>query len=100
MKISNKITKLYQTGGAIDPAAEAPADAPMGDPAVDPAAQQADPLMQLAELAAQALQTGDCNAAMGLAEAFLGLIQGGAPAPEAAGEPVFKKGGKLVKRLK
>lgn len=100
MEISKKITKLYQTGGAMDAPGDAPVDAPVADPAMDPAAEQADPLMQLAELAAQALQTGDCNAAMGLAEAFLGLIQGGAPAPETAGEPVFKKGGKLVKRLK
>lgn len=101
MKISNRIVKSFQEGGAVP--AEDPAMEPAASPAPD-AAPAEDPLMQLAELANQALQTQDCQAALALAEGFLGLVQGGAPAPAAAGPeagaPVFRKGGKLVRRVK
>ena len=106
MKISNNIIARFQEGGAVP--AEAP-DAPVAaEPTegADPAAQAAqDPIMQLADLANQALQGQDCQAALAVCEAFLGLIQGGggepapAPAPE-DGAPVFKKGGKIVRRVK
>ena len=61
-----------------------------------------DPLMQIAQMAAQALQTQDCNMAMQVCEAFIQLIQQAqGPAAESApqGEPVFAKGGKLLKRI-
>lgn len=63
-----------------------------------------DAIMQIAQLFAQGLQSGDCNLLAQGAEAFLMLLQqASAPAPmEAApeGQPVFKKGGKVVKRVK
>lgn len=66
--------------------------------------QQPDVLMQIAQIFAQGLQAGDCNLLAQGAEAFLGLLQQAqGPAPvEAApqGQPVFKKGGKLLKRKK
>lgn len=86
--------KKYQMGG------EAPAAAPAAP------AQPQDPVMEIASLMAQALQTGDCNIAMQACEAFLMLLQQ-ASGPEQApvgqapeGQPVFKKGGKVVKRVK
>lgn len=87
--------KKFQMGGEM-PAGAAPVEA-------TPAAS-GDPLMEIAQLFAQGLQTGDCNLLAQGAEAFLMLLQqASAPAPiEAApqGQPVFKKGGKLVRRKK
>lgn len=89
---------------------------PAEDPAMaqDPAMQEApagpeqgggDPLMQIAQIFMQGLQNQDCNMLAQGAQAFLQLLQqaqgGGAPqeaAPE--GEPVFRKGGVLVRRIK
>lgn len=88
--------KKYQEGG--------PAPAPAA--AAGPQGGQ-DPLQMLAEMAAQALQAQDCQAAMQVCEGFLALLQQAisegpqgpvGQAPE--GEPVFKKGGKIVGRKK
>lgn len=74
-------------------------------PAAAPAQGQ-DPFQMLAEMAVQALQGQDCQMAMQVCEGFVSLIQqamGEAQAPVGQapeGEPVFKKGGKLVKRKK
>lgn len=108
MKIANKIVSKFQEGGAAP--APAPQGAPAGAPAGDPAAQGGgqDPVMQLAQMAQQALQAQDCQAAMAVCQGFMSLVQGGgqeagapaegAPAPE--GAPVYKTGGKLVRRVK
>jgi len=112
MRISNKIVSKFQEGGA------APAAAPQGAPAPagaqgDPNAQAgADPVAQLAQMAQQALQTQDCQAAIAVCQGFMSLVQGGgqeggappaeggAPAPAPEGAPVYKAGGKLVRRVK
>lgn len=65
--------------------------------------QQQDPLMQLAQMAAQALQSQDCQMAMQVCQAFIQMIQqaqGGGQAQEPQGEPVFRKGGKLAYRIR
>lgn len=105
MKISNKIVSKFQEGGAA-PAPEAPA--PQGPPAGAPAGPEAggqDPIAQIAEVASQALQNQDCEAALAVCEAFVGLLsgggpEGGAPAGPEAGAPVYRKGGRLLKRVK
>jgi hypothetical protein len=90
-----KVIKFMQEGGS------APAPA-----AQQPAAAQQDPLVEIANMMAQGLQSGDCNILAQACEAFLSLLsQAQAPAQEPIGapvdsEPVFKKGGKLVKRKK
>lgn len=93
--------KKFQMGGEVPSGAPVPASAPVE--ATAPASGD-DVLMQIAQLFAQGLQTGDCNLLAQGAEAFLMLLQqASAPAPmEAArqGQPVFKKGGKLVRRKK
>jgi hypothetical protein len=97
--------KKYQMGGEMPAGAPAPGAAPV-EAAPAPAPEQAggDPLMEIAQLFAQGLQTGDCNLLAQGAEAFLMLLQqASAPAPMEAvpqGQPVFKKGGKLVGRKK
>ena len=91
------VIKKFQEGGQVAPQA---APAQQGAPAE--AGQ--DPLMQLAQMASQAMQTQDCQAALSVCEGFLMLIQqaqGGEQASEpATKEPVFKKGGKIVKKKK
>ena len=59
-------------------------------------------LMQIGQMAAQALQSQDCNAAMQACDGIVQFIQimqqgGGAPKQEVPqGEPVYRRGGKLV----
>jgi hypothetical protein len=88
-----KVNK-FQEGGQV-PVEQAPA-APEGAPA---GGNPEDMLMQIAQTAMQALQNQDCEAAMAVCQAFIQMIQeqqGGAT-PE---EPVYKAGGKLVRRIK
>lgn len=94
--------KKFQMGGEIAPEA-APEQMPAeGAPAPGPEGGQGDPLAEVAQLAAQALQSQDCNAAMQVCQIFLQMVQQmqGQPEPEPAGEPVFRKGGVLVRRNK
>ena len=98
--------KYLQAGGPAAPeAAPAPAGAEGGAPAGAPAEGGGqDPLMQIAEMFAQALQSQDCAALSQGAEMFLQLIsqaqgggagaEGGAPPAE---QPVYKSGGKFGK---
>lgn len=90
--------KKFQMGGPVEeaPQGEMPAETA---PAAGP--EGGDPLMQVAQLAAQALQNQDCNAAMQVCQIFLQMVeqmQGGQEEP--VGEPVFRKGGILVRRNK
>lgn len=99
-----KITpRKFQAGGPIEDPNAAPVEggaAPMPEEGAAPEQGGGDPLMQLAEMAMQALQSQDCNAAMAVCEGFVQLVQqaqGGAEAPQQ--EPVFRKGGKLAYRI-
>lgn len=93
----------FQEGGAM-PAEAAPEAAPMeAAPAEEAPQGGGDPVMELAQMAMQALQGQDCEAAMAVCEGFVQLVQemaggGAAGAPGAApeGEPVYRRGGKLV----
>ena len=95
--------KKFQDGGAVAPETQG-AVAPQEGAAPAPEQGEGDPLMQVAQLAAQALQTQDCQAAMQVCDAFMQIVQqaqGGAPEEEAPqGEPVYRRGGTLVKRIK
>lgn len=105
MKIKSKIAK-FQEGGAAPTMQDQGMAVPAGQ---DPAAQAPqggeDPIMQLAQMAQQALQSGDGQLALSVCEGFLQLVQqlaggGGAPQEAPQGEPVFKAGGKIiVKRI-
>lgn len=108
MKITpkNQGTRKFQVGGTIP--AGAPAEEPTvngGAPVDETAPNQGagqDPIMVLAQMSAQAIQSQDCQMAMQVCQAFLEIVQqmqGGAP-EEPQGEPVFRKGGTLVRRIK
>ena len=93
MKLKNK----FQEGGAMP--AGAPAAAPQGGE---------DPMAMLMQGAQQAVQAQDCQIAMQVCQMLLELAGGGAPAEaapaEAApapaeGEPVYRRGGRLVRRI-
>lgn len=96
MKFKNK----FQEGGPMpaDPAAQGGAPAEQGG---------GDPMAELLQGAQQAVESGDCNIAMQVCQMFIELAGGGgapAPAEEAApapaeGEPVYRRGGRLVRRI-
>ena len=105
--------RKFQQGGPMGPEAaptagaapveQVPAEGGAPEEGGMPAEGQ-DPIMQIAQVAMQALQTQDCEAAMAVCQAFIQLIQqsqGGAPEEAApAGEPVYRAGGKLVGRIR
>lgn len=106
MKLKPNYVRRFQEGGPMP--AEDPAmaeGAPMEEAPAGPEQGGGDPLMQLAQMAMQALQGQDCQAAMAVCEGFIQLVQqaqgGGAPqGPAPEGEPVYRRGGKLVGRLR
>lgn len=99
MKIKDEKVSKFQMGGAM----AAPEAAPQAAPA-DQAQGGGDPFSQIMEMAMQALESQDCQAAMAVCEGLLQLAQqasggeGGAPAEQAPAEPVFKRGGKLTRK--
>ena len=93
-----KLGRKFQEGGAMP--AGAPAAAPQGGE---------DPMAMLMQGAQQAIQAQDCEIAMQVCQTLLELAGGGgapaeaapaeaAPAP-AEGEPVYRRGGRLVRRI-
>ena len=90
---TKKTLKKFQQGGAVDAPVEQ--EAP-----VESVESQEDPMMQLAQVFAQGLQSQDCQMLAQGAQMFLQMIQQQAPAQN-EGEPVFaKNGAKLLYRLK
>lgn len=90
------LVKKFQEGGEIapqEPAAPAPAPEEAG------AAQGEDRMQQILQAAAQAVQNQDAQLALQVCQALVEAAQGGAPAQEAPGEPVYRKGGKLLRRI-
>ena len=94
MKLGNK----FQAGGPMP--AGAPAQAPQGGE---------DPTSMLLQAAQQAIQGQDCQMAMQVCQMLIEALGGGggpqeaapqeaAPAP-AEGEPVYRRGGRLVRRI-
>lgn len=106
IKLKNSKVQKFQMGGPVQPTA--PAEEPAqtgGAPVQEQASEQEgeqDPMVILAQMSAQAIQSQDCQMAMQVCQAFLEIMQqmqGGAP-EEPQGEPVFRKGGVLVRRIK
>lgn len=100
--------KKYQEGGAVVPADDAtaaPADQAQAAPQEGTEGAQQDPMAQLLQAAAAAVQGQDCQTALQVCQVLVQLAQqgaGGAPeeSPADEGEPVYRAGGKLVRRIK
>ena len=104
-----RIIPRYQQGGAMPEGA--PAEEQGGAPEGAPEAAQGgapeqgqgqDPIMQLAQMSQEAFQKQDCNLALQVCQAFMDMMQqaqGGAPQEAPQGEPVYRKGGKIVYRI-
>lgn len=96
MKIVKSGVRKYQDGGM------APEMAPEAQGAA-PAEQQGGAEDQMQQIAAQLSQSlleqiGDANAVMAILQMAMEMIQQSAgAAPEAAQEPIFKRGGRLCK---
>lgn len=93
-----KLGRKFQAGGPMP--AGAPAQAPQGGE---------DPTAMLLQGAQQAVQGQDCEMAMQVCQMLIEALGGGgspqeaapqeaAPAP-AEGEPVYRRGGRLVRRI-
>ena len=103
IKLKNSKVQKFQMGGPMQ-SAEEPTQtggAPVQEQAPEQEMEQ-DPIAMLAQMSAQAIQSQDCQMAMQVCQAFLEIMQqmqGSAP-EEPQGEPVFRKGGVLVRRIK
>jgi hypothetical protein len=98
MKVSfNSRVNKFQEGGAIEEQQpEMTAEAPVTQPAEE---TNQDPMYQILQAAAQAVQTNDCQLALQVCAALVQLAQGSAQAEQQpTGEPVYRKGGKLAYR--
>lgn len=99
--IPKNSVKKFQAGGPVEQDAPMPEETVPagGEPEVT---EEQNPLIALAEGAMQALQSGDCQMALQVCQGLVEIAQQAAsPEPEApAGEPVFKKGGILLRRIK
>lgn len=103
MKIKTNV-KFLQDGGAVTAPAPEQAPTPQGNAGAGQGGGE-DPIVVLAQMASQALQTGNGEMALQVCEGFLQLVQQMMGSPEGAGtppppqgEPVYKKGGKLAYR--
>ena len=101
MLFTPKNVKKFQQGGAL-PVEEpiAPEAAPTQEPEM--VENQQDPLLMIAEAAVRAVQSQDCGLAMQVCQGLLSLLQqaSGNASEQTKGEPVFKKGGVLLRRIK
>ena len=95
-----KFINKFQEGGAMPPQG-APQGAEQGAPEEQGAGAEQDPMAMLLQAAAQALQNQDCNMSMQVCQALVQMAQQGQDgAPGEAGQPVYRKGGRLVRRIK
>lgn len=98
--LKNSKPKKFQEGGSMDPNVQTQGDMAQ-QPETTMQEPEQDPIMILAQMSSQAIQTQDCEMAMQVCQAFLEIVQQmqGAPS-EQQEEPVFRKGGILVRRIK
>ena len=109
IKLKNSKVQKFQMGGPMPQ--EAPVEEPVQEGSTHMQEQapeqedQQDPMMMLAQMSAQALQSQDCQIAMQVCQAFLEIMQqmqGGAP-EEPQGEPIFARNGaklRVIKRIR
>lgn len=99
MKIQSKISR-FQQGGA----APVPQDPAAGGALAEGApegAQAGNPMEQILQVAAQAVQTGNCEAALAVCQTLMSAAQGGMGPREAPQEePTFARNGSKLRRVR
>lgn len=95
MKIQSKVARFMQQGGA----APVPQDPAGGTPAEG--AQAGNPMEQILQVAAQAVQTGNCEAALAVCQTLMSAAQGGmGPGEAPQEEPTFARNGSKLRRVR
>lgn len=99
MKIQSKISKFQQGGAAPVPQGPAAGGAPAeGAPE---GAQAGNPMEQILQVAAQAVQTGNCEAALAVCQTLMSAAQGGmGPGEAPQEEPTFARNGSKLRRVR
>lgn len=104
MKIESKIKKFQQGGAAPAPQDPNAGGAPAAGGAPEggaPTGEGQDPMSQILQVAGQAVQTQNCDAAMAVCQALMELAQGGAAQEEAPQEePTFARNGAKLSRVR
>lgn len=94
MKIQSKISR-FQQGGA----APVPQDPAAGGAPAEGAPEN--PMEQILQVAAQAVQTGNCEAALAVCQALMSAAQGGmGPGEAPQEEPTFARNGSKLRRVR
>lgn len=86
--------KKFQEGGEM-----APADQAAPEQAAPEQGGGEDPMQQLLMACQQALQSQDCNLAMQVCQALMQMAGSGGAPEQAPAEPVYRRGGRLVRRI-
>jgi hypothetical protein len=98
MKVRNKFMKFQDGGAAPAPQDQGGAPQDQGQRQAPEEGQEQDPMAQILQVAAQAVQKQDCQAALAVCQALMQLAQGVGGQEQAPQEPTFaRKGAKLVR---
>jgi len=102
MKIQSKVARFMQQGGAA-PAPQDPAagGAPAEGAPMEGGAPAGNPMEQILQVAAQAVQTGNCEAALAVCQTLMSAAQGGmGPGEAPQEEPTFARNGSKLRRVR
>lgn len=105
MRIQSKIQRFQEGGAAPMPQDPAAGGAPAGGAPMEGGAPEgapaADPMQQILQVAQQAVQTGNCEAAMAVCQALVQATGGGmGPGEAPQEEPTFARNGSKLKRVR
>lgn len=101
MKIQSKISKFQQGGAAPVPQDPAAGGAPAEGAPMEEGAQAGNPMEQILQVAAQAVQTGNCEAALAVCQTLMSAAQGGmGPGEAPQEEPTFARNGSKLRRVR
>lgn len=93
-----------QQGGPAPAPQDAPAAAPAEGAPLEggaPEGRAQDPMQQILQVAAQAVQTQNCEAAMAVCQALVQAMQGGmGPGEAPQEEPTFARNGSKLRRVR
>lgn len=101
MKIQSKISRFQQGGAAPVPQDPAAGGAPAEGAPMEGGAPAGNPMEQILQVAAQAVQTGNCEAALAVCQAIMEAAQGGmGPGEAPQEEPTFARNGSKLRRVR